>query len=188
MNIDLYLLSNHKSEKMYNKMSSFEMLGYSNVIHISEYLCYCETFDCLSNTNSIVKSYISKSHKTLKRKVELQKKIINGVLYHIGNGFVGRERLIRLKPKFNLDLRTNEDYLHLSANFKDLYELIPEYMYLILNAHKRLQQLLCKYYKNIVSTEKRYLLCRNIYSGDNYKKPYLHIVFKDFKCANVSSF
>ena len=30
--------------------------------------------------------------------------------------------------------------------------------------------------------------CKNIYSGDNYKKPYLHIVFKDFKCANVSSF
>ena len=81
----------------------------------------------------------------------------------------------------NLDLRTNEDYLHLSANFKDLYELIPEYMYLILNAHKRLQQLLCKYYKNIVSTEKRYLLCRNIYSGDKYKKTYLHIVYKDVK-------
>ena len=45
---------------IYNKkkLSSFEELGYSNVVNISKYLSYSDTFDCLANINSCLLLHI----------------------------------------------------------------------------------------------------------------------------------
>tara|TARA_B100001094_G_scaffold282730_1_gene295013 strand:- start:15761 stop:16342 length:582 start_codon:yes stop_codon:yes gene_type:complete len=179
-NMLILTIKNLIKRMIYNKkkLSHFEELGYSNVVNISKYLCYSDTFSCLANINSIVNNYISKSCKTLKRKVDLQKKIIDSVLYHATYGLHSNlsssNNLYEKYLKLYKTPKTNNDYLYLSENFEELSKILPCYMYILLTAHDKLHNLLKDNMKNRNNIEKRSV--RIIYySGceSNFNKSYM---------------